>query len=68
MRIQVTTRNEDGSVAFDGLINKAEVTTLLQYAINNLMAMGFVMDMSDLAEDDDETIRIQSPNSKGKMN
>jgi hypothetical protein len=68
MRVQVTTRNEDGSIAFDGTINKAEVTTLLQYAINNLMAMGFVMDLSDLAEDDDETIRIQSPSSKGKMN
>ena len=61
MRINVTTRNEDGSVAFTGQLNAAEVSSLLQYSVNNLMALGFVFDMQDIPEDDDVTNRIKAP-------
>ncbi|HET8686143.1 MAG TPA: hypothetical protein VFM18_05690 [Methanosarcina sp.] len=59
MRINVTTRNEDGSVAFNASLNRAEVNTLLQYAVNNLMAMGFVFDTQVLPDEDDETVRFK---------
>lgn len=64
MRVNVTTRNDDGSILFTGALNKAEVETILQYGINNLMAMGFVMNMEDLDEDDDTTVRIKAPTGK----
>lgn len=65
MKVQVTTRNDDGSISFHGTLNKAEVSSLLQYSVNNLMAMGFILGQDELAEDDDETIRIQRPDGRG---
>ncbi|HET8685397.1 MAG TPA: hypothetical protein VFM18_01885 [Methanosarcina sp.] len=69
MKINVTTRNEDGSVAFSASLNRAEVNTLLQYAVNNLLAMGFVFDTKVLPDDDDTSNRFSKPeDSKGTLN
>lgn len=61
MKIDVQTQNEDGGVAFNATLNKAEVNTLLQYAVNNLLAMGFIFENQVLEEDDEETVRIKRP-------
>ncbi len=70
MKIDVTTKNDDGSISFNASLNKAEVNTLLQYAVNNLMAMGYVFDTRLLPEDDDTSNRFQNPKQevKGTLN
>lgn len=40
MKIEVTTRDEDGNVAFSGTLNKTEVSFVLNVGINYLMANG----------------------------
>jgi hypothetical protein len=65
MKINVTTRNEDGSVAFTGSLNKAEVTTILQYGINNLIALGYVFGQADDGDEEEAPSRIKGPGHKG---
>lgn len=62
MKINVTTRDDNGTVSFNGTLNKAEVSTLLQYAVNNLTALGFIFGQDE--QDDSETApsRILRPN------
>lgn len=62
MKINVTTRDDNGTVSFNGTLNKAEVSTLLQYAVNNLTALGFIFGQDE--QDDPETApsRILRPN------
>jgi len=63
MKLDTLIKNEDGSVKFQASLNKAEVTTLLQYSINNLMALGYVFDTQlEVAEEDDTTNRFKAPN------
>jgi len=40
MKIEVTTKDEDGNIAFTGTLNKTEVTFVLNVGINYLMANG----------------------------
>lgn len=64
MKVNVTTRNPDGSIQFDGSLNRAEVTTLLQYAVNNLIAMGFILGQDEQPEEGDAPSRIVTPSGK----
>jgi hypothetical protein len=62
MKLETLIKNEDGSVKFQASLNQAEVTTLLQYSINNLMAMGFVFDTQlEVKDDDNTTNRFKAP-------
>ena len=63
MKVNVTTRNPDGSIQFDGSLNRAEVTTLLQYAVNNLIAMGFILGQDEQVEEEAPS-RIVAPSGK----
>lgn len=40
MKIEVTTKDEDGNVAFTGTLSKTEVSFVLNVGINYLMANG----------------------------
>lgn len=52
MHIDVKAKEEDGSVIFEGALNKPEVNFLLSYAINDLMAAGvqFNLNLEDTGE------------------
>lgn len=62
MKIDVTTKNQDGSVAFSGSLNRAEVNTLLQYAVNNLIAMGYIFGQEETEEEGPS--RISPPSGR----
>ena len=64
MKINITTRNEDGSIQFAGSLNKAEANTLLQYAVNNLIAMGFIFGQEEEAYEEDSPSRIVRPDGR----
>lgn len=40
MKFEIQTKNEDGSIAFQGTANKTEATFLLNVGVNYLMAKG----------------------------
>lgn len=62
MRIEVKERNEEtGEIECAGWLNKTEVSFLLQYAINQLMAIGAVFDLKKEQEEKDESLRIKLP-------
>lgn len=52
MKIDVTTKDEDGNVAFSGTLNKSEVSFVLNVGINYLMANGALPLFT--GKDDDE--------------
>lgn len=64
MKINVTTKNTDGSVAFNGTLNRAEVTTLLQYAVNNLVAMGYIFGQEEQDDYEEGPSRITPPSGR----
>ncbi len=51
-------RDEEGTILFEGSLNSAEVGYLLNFAINNLMAMGAIFDIDG---SDAEENRIKMP-------
>jgi hypothetical protein len=54
----VKAKNEDGSVLFEGSLNRHEVGFLIQYAVNALMASGAVFEL-DKPEENEDDIRIK---------
>lgn len=64
MKIDITTRNDDGTVSFNGSLNKSEVNTLLQYSINNLMALGFIFGQDEQEDPASAPSRILRPNGQ----
>lgn len=58
MKIDVTARTEDGDIVFKGSVNRAEVSFLLQYAVNGLMSSGAVLEFTRPEETEDE-VRIK---------
>jgi hypothetical protein len=66
MKIDVKFRDEDGNVTLEGYLNRNEVSFLLQFAINELMAEGVRFNIAnDLDEDeepdDDDEARLEFP-------
>ena len=61
MIIDVTTKDEEGNVAFTGKLNTKEVSFVLNVGINYLMANG-AMPMFTGKEDED--LSIYAPSSK----
>lgn len=59
MKIAVDVRDNEGNLKLSGELTKKEVSFLLQYAINNLMASGVVFNMSQ--EAGEEEIRFSAP-------
>lgn len=69
MKINVKFKDEDGNVTVEGFLNRNEVSFLLQYAINNLMADGVMFNITgdqDEDPDDDAPSRITYP--EGTLN
>ena len=65
MRIEVKERNEEtGEVECAGWLNRTEVSFLLQYAINQLMAMGAVFDLKKEQLEKEEEMRITFPSNE----
>lgn len=61
MKINVQSQDDEGNVAFDATLNRAEVNTLLQYAVNSLMAHGFIFESQQLDDEDEDTVRFKRP-------
>lgn len=63
MHIDVKAKTEDDEVIFEGKLNKNEVSFLLGFAINDLVAAGvqFYLDQEQDEDDDDAPVRIGSP-------
>jgi hypothetical protein len=59
MEIDVTVKDEEQAVLFQGKLNRNEVGFLLQYAINDLIAAGVQFHLD--AEGDDDAIRFTRP-------
>jgi hypothetical protein len=62
VHIDVKAKNEDGSVVFEGSLNKNEVGFLLMYAIKDLLDAGVAFHLQDDEGDEEEpNIRIKYP-------
>lgn len=64
MQVDVKAKNEDGDILFEGKINKKELSFLLQYSINDLMAAGVMFNLDEPDDDEDNpAMRIKWPES-----
>ena len=59
MRLEVKEKNEEGELETVGTLNPKEVSFLVQYAINELMAKGCIFEINKHTETDE--IRITLP-------
>jgi len=67
MKIECKAKDEEGNVLFEGLLNRKEVSFLLQYSINDLMSAGVIFNLDEPDEDDDNpAMRIRFP--EGTLN
>jgi hypothetical protein len=64
VQIEVTTKDEDGNVAFNGKLNKTEVSFVLNVGINYLMANGALPLFT--GKDDDELAMV-APSTRTKQ-
>jgi len=63
MKIEVRTRNpESGEIIFEGSLNAREISFLLQYGIQDLLAAGYTFMLQEPDEPEDSAMRIQHPN------
>jgi cytoplasmic iron level regulating protein YaaA (DUF328/UPF0246 family) len=60
MRIDCKFKDEDGNIQVEGHFNKAEISFLLQYAVNNLLAEGVMFNIQQEEQDENE-VRIKFP-------
>lgn len=60
MKIEVTTKDEDGNIAFTGTLNKTEAAFVLNVGINYLMANGA---LPLFTGKDDEELGVVAPGS-----
>lgn len=69
MKINVQQRDDNGSVTGEFSLNRAEVNVLLQYAVNNFIAMGYVFDAKAVENDDrDDEIRFKRAEPTSALN
>lgn len=61
MKIDVKSKDKEGTVLFEGSLNKIEVGFLLNFAINNLMAMGCIFDMDKPDNGENRIVMPASP-------
>ena len=64
LKLEVKSRNEEtGEIEVVGFLNKSEVTYLLQFAINYLMAIGAEVDLKQQAQnaEGEDAMRIIMP-------
>lgn len=67
MQIECKAKDEEGNIIFEGMLNRKEVSFLLQYSINDLMAAGVLFNLDEPDEDDDNpAMRIRFP--EGTLN
>lgn len=66
IEIDVRAKEEDGSIIFEGKLNKQETSFLLGYSINELLSAGvqFYLQQAPQNEDGDDVVRIKYPESK----
>ena len=74
MKLRVKTQDEEGNVVVDGLVNKRELSFLINYAVNDLLIAGVQFNLDepyDAALDDEDAehqpLRMKFPNH-GEMN
>jgi hypothetical protein len=62
LHIDVKAKNEDGSVVFEGLLNRNEVGFLLMYAIKDLLDAGVQFNLqNDEGDEEDPDVRMKFP-------
>jgi len=58
MRLDLKVKNEDGSINFEGSLNRTEITYLIQYAVNSLMVQGALFDLTKEVSEDESRIKM----------
>ena len=68
IEIDVKAKEEDGTIIFEGKLNRAEAGFLLGYSINDLLGAGvqFYLDQAAQDEDGNDKVRIKYP--EGQLN
>jgi hypothetical protein len=61
MYIQVKAKDEDNNIVLEGKLNQQELSFLLQFAINNLMAAGVEFCVGDEEPEDEDEMRFNFP-------
>lgn len=66
IEIEVKAKEEDGTIIFEGKLNRAEAGFLLGYSINDLLGAGVQFYLDQAAQDDsgEDVMRIKYPESK----
>lgn len=60
MKLAVKFKDEEGNVHLDGVLNQNEISFLIQYAVNSLMAHGVTFALAKGA-DNEEEIKFEVP-------
>jgi hypothetical protein len=58
MKLDVKAKDDDGNIVFEGKLDKAEISFLIQYAINDLMAAGVQFRMEQDEDEDDTQLKF----------
>jgi hypothetical protein len=66
VKVTVKAKNEDGDIILEGVIAKEELSFLVQYAINDLMAVGMEFMLGE--EDGDGDKQLKFNYGEGKLN
>ena len=68
IEIDVKAKEADGTIIFEGKLNRAEAGFLLGYSINDLLGAGvqFYLDQAAQDEDGNDNVRIKYP--EGQLN
>jgi hypothetical protein len=61
MKLAVKFKDKDGNVHLDGVLNQNEISFLLQYAVNSLMAHGVTFALAKGEENSEEEIKFEIP-------
>lgn len=58
MKLDVKAKDDEGNIVFEGKLDKGEVSFLIQYAINDLMAAGVQFHMEQDEDGDDTQLKF----------
>lgn len=58
MKLDVKAKDDEGNIVFEGKLDKGEVSFLIQYAINDLMAAGVQFRMEQDEDEEDTQLKF----------
>jgi hypothetical protein len=58
VKLNVKAKDDEGNIIFEGTLDKSEVSFLIQYSINDLMAAGVQFRMEQDEDEDDTQLKF----------